>query len=297
MKIRVIGVESLGVRSMCCVVETARRQVLIDPGVALAPRRFGLPPHKTELARAVLVREAILKEVEKATDIVITHFHGDHAPLAEPDEGQISLDDFVNQLGTARLWIKSRQGNTRLMERRYWDFVRLLGERAVDADGRQEGDISFSFPVLHGERGKGTVMMVRIEDGGEVFVHGSDVQLLDDEALAIILAWKPDIVFIDGPPVYLLSLHSLERLRAMDNGRRLVQDIREVVIDHHLLRSKEGLDWLRILREEGQGKVFCGAEWMGLKVELLEAQRRELFQAEWKNQLLDIGFSNFRKER
>ncbi|MEO0071552.1 MAG: hypothetical protein ABIK39_05655 [candidate division WOR-3 bacterium] len=293
MKIRIIGVESFGVRSMCCVVETARHQVLIDPGVALAPRRFGLPPHKTELTRAALIREAILKEVEKATDIVITHFHGDHAPLAEPDEWQISLEEFASKLGTAQLWIKSRQGNTRLMEKRYLDFVRFLGERAVDADGRQEGDISFSFPVAHGESGKGTVMMVRIEDGGEVFVHASDVQLLDLDALAIILAWKPDIVFIDGPPLYLLPLHSLERLKATDNGRGLVQNIREVVIDHHLLRSKEGLDWLRILREEGKGKVFCGAEWMGLKVELLEAQRRELFQSGWKNQSLDL-FSDLR---
>lgn len=265
---------------MACVVETVRRRILIDPGVALAPRRFGLPPHKIELKRAMLVREAILSEFGGATDIVITHFHGDHAPLAEPDESQISLKEFINRLGAARLWIKSRKGSTSLMEKRYLDFVRFLGERAVDADNRNEGDIAFSFPVAHGQRGRGTVIMVRVEDGGEVFVHGSDVQLLDSEASAVIFAWKPDVVFIDGPPVYLATLTYSERSQARENGRRLVQEVEEVIIDHHLLRSKEGLGWLRELTREGKGKVLCGAEKMGLEVNLLEAQRRELYREE-----------------
>ncbi len=278
MKFRIIGTESLGVRSMCCVVETSRRRVLIDPGVALAPFRFGLPPHKLELERASAVREAILHEVEQATDIIISHFHGDHAPLAEPDPTQVPLGDFVKNLKQARLWIKSRQGNTRLMEKRYIDFVRVLGERAVDADGKDEGDIVFSLPVSHGEEGRGTVMMSCLRDGGEVFVHASDTQLLDEEAVTVISNWKPDVVFVDGPPVYLSNLTPDQIQRVKENAKRLAQNAGEVIIDHHLLRSITGLDWLRDLAREGKRVILSGAERMGLPIDLLEAHRRELHQ-------------------
>ena len=35
------------------------------------------------------------------------------------------------------------------------------------------------------------------------FVHSSDIQLLDREAVLKVLAWKPTIVFVSGPPLYL----------------------------------------------------------------------------------------------
>ena len=35
MNVEIIGAESLGVRGLCCFVETKDRKILIDPGVAL----------------------------------------------------------------------------------------------------------------------------------------------------------------------------------------------------------------------------------------------------------------------
>ncbi len=278
MRIRIIGAESFGVRSMCCVVETASRRVVIDPGVALAPLRFGLPPHPVELKRAEAIREEILLEIGQATDIVVSHFHGDHTPLATPDPSQLLLSEFAKQLGAAKIWIKSRHGNTKLMDKRYGDFVHLFGDRALDADGKDDGELAFSLPVLHGKKGRGKVMMTRVVDRGSVFVHGSDIQLLDDEAVAQIITWKPDVVFVDGPPVYL-GLPICERERAITSGRQLAKMVHRVIIDHHLLRSQDGLYWLRQLGEESGGRVMSAADWEGGRPLLLEAQRRSLFRS------------------
>ncbi|MEO0050113.1 MAG: hypothetical protein ABIK42_03115 [candidate division WOR-3 bacterium] len=278
MRIRIIGAESLGVRSMCCVVETANRRVVIDPGVALAPLRFGLPPHPVELKRAAEIRDEILTEIGAATDIVISHFHGDHAPLAEPDPSQVPLLDFINHLGGAKIWVKSRQGNTRLMDKRLGDFVRLLGERVFDADGKNDGELAFSLPVLHGKMGRGTVMMTTVVDSEMCFVHASDIQLLDDEAVFRILSWRPDIVFVDGPPIYL-GLQPIEHQRAIENGLKLARGVERLIVDHHLLRSATGLDWLRQIGKESGNRVISAAEWDDKKTLLLEAHRRALFRA------------------
>jgi hypothetical protein len=34
MKIEILGAESLGVRSLCCFVQTENQKILIDPGMA-----------------------------------------------------------------------------------------------------------------------------------------------------------------------------------------------------------------------------------------------------------------------
>jgi len=67
--------------------------------------------------------------------------------------------------------------------------------------------LTFSLPVPHGERGErgGMVMMTRIEEGKEVFVHASDIQLLDEGAVSGILAWQPTIVLASGPPLILAT--------------------------------------------------------------------------------------------
>jgi predicted metallo-beta-lactamase superfamily hydrolase len=40
-----LAFDSFGVRSMSTFVETDDLRILIDPGVALAPIRYGLEPH------------------------------------------------------------------------------------------------------------------------------------------------------------------------------------------------------------------------------------------------------------
>jgi hypothetical protein len=59
MKIEIIGVESLGVRGLCCFVAVAEQKILIDPGIALGFFRRGQAPHPTQVAVDEVIRESI----------------------------------------------------------------------------------------------------------------------------------------------------------------------------------------------------------------------------------------------
>lgn len=85
MQIEILGCESFGARSLACVVKTDERKIVIDPGVALARLRSGLSPHPVEVAAASRIRKKLLLALEGATDIVISHYHGDHMPMKAED--------------------------------------------------------------------------------------------------------------------------------------------------------------------------------------------------------------------
>ena len=78
MNIDIIAAESLGVRGLCCLVTLPGRRIVIDPGVALGYVRHGLLPHPLQISVGHSVREKILQVLETATDVVFSHFHGDH---------------------------------------------------------------------------------------------------------------------------------------------------------------------------------------------------------------------------
>lgn len=278
MEITFIGAESLGVRSMCTLVKTRDRLILIDPGVALAPLRFSLPPHPLELKTAEEIRHQILSLLPEASDIIISHFHGDHAPLLEPDPSQIPISEFKKRLGQTRIWLKSNFGNTRLMQTRHEQFISEMGNLVRVADGYTEPGMEFSPPVLHGQQGRGTVLMTRITETETTFVHTSDIQLLDDTAVNLIISWQPDIVFIDGPPVYLNN-HMTPELasHALENGIRLARYTGTLIIDHHLLRTEAGLEWLSRIEQATNTRTVTAAQWQRREPLLLEANRRRLY--------------------
>lgn len=81
--LEIIAADSLGVLGLCCKVEFAHRCIVIDPGVALRYLRHGLHPHPLQVAIGEQVRERMLAALGQATDVVFSHFHGDHIPLAD----------------------------------------------------------------------------------------------------------------------------------------------------------------------------------------------------------------------
>jgi len=133
--------------------------------------------------------------------------------------------------------------------------------------------------VLHGSRRSnlGTVMMTRIQEGDEVFVHASDIQLLDKMAVSIITAWEPTVVLASGPPVYLPCLGKDECRDAWQNAKHLAREVETLILDHHLLRSEAGFRWLKRLNEVSDNEVLSAAEFMGAKPNLLEARRKKLY--------------------
>ncbi len=279
--IRILGTESLGVRGLSCVVEVENRKIIIDPGLALGYRRHGLLPHPAQVAVGEQVRQKILAELKDATDVVISHFHGDHVPLPDANPYQLKARRAAPLCRTAQLWTKGPQGLSGNMLRRRDSLGEVLDRRLPNAEGQQAGPMAFSLPVPHGrpDTKLGTVMMTRIEGGGTVFVHASDIQLLDGGTVSMILGWQPDIVLTGGPPLYLERLSSKQRETAWKNALRLARHVDTLILDHHLLRCQEGLAWLDRLSSETGHRVICAADFMGHPRRLLEARREQLYEA------------------
>ena len=119
--------------------------------------------------------------------------------------------------------------------------------------------------------------MTRIQEDC-VFVHASDIQLLNDEAISQIISWGPDIVLASGPPLYLLKLSKDQIKQAWHNAVKLSQKVATLILDHHLLRSRTGETWLEDLSSKTQKKIMCGADFMKKPRMLLEARRKELYK-------------------
>ena len=279
MKISIVGTESLGVRGLCCVVETQDRKIVIDPGLALGYRRGGLLPHPAQVAVGEQIRVRIVTALEGATDLVISHFHGDHIPLPDANPYQLHAQAVVPLCRTIRLWAKGTDGLSRRMVQRRAVLSEELECEIPRAEGLCDGVLAFSPSVPHGKPDTrlGSVMMTRIEGEGIVFVHASDIQLLDDEAVSLILNWRPDIALVGGPPLHLSSLSPEDRALAWANGIRLARHVKTLVLDHHLLRNEEGLVWLRRLSSSAGRPAICAADFMGQTRCLLEARRPQLY--------------------
>ncbi|MBN1929670.1 MAG: hypothetical protein JW764_09040 [Chlorobiaceae bacterium] len=281
MGLEIIGAESLGVRSLCCLVTLGdRRRIVIDPGLALGSMRNGLRPHPVQIAAGRRIRENIVEVLQRATDVVFSHFHGDHVPLADANPYQLSIQALPPSFSSLRCWSKSARDLSGDLRKRFDDLSCLMGEHLQIAEGRLEGPLSFSEAVPHGlpESGMGTVMMTKIDMGGQTFVHASDIQLLHNETIDRIIGWQPDIVLAAGPPLYLDRLGSAERRTAWKNAIRLSQHIETVILDHHLMRSAEGAAWLEELSAAAGRRVFCAADYLRKPRRLLEAERVQLYE-------------------
>ncbi|MGC9468335.1 MAG: MBL fold metallo-hydrolase [Anaerolineae bacterium] len=252
---------------------------MIDPGLALGYHRCGLLPHPAQVAVGEQVREEIRRALEDATDVVISHFHGDHIPLLHANPYQLRIEDVASDLQKARIWAKGPDGLSPNMTQRREALGEVINRELPNAEGQREGPLAFSMAVAHGEPGThlGKVMMTRIEDADTVFVHASDIQLLDARAVSLILEWRPDVVLVGGPPLYLSALSPTQRQRAWELAQRLARGGETLILDHHLLRSKTGLSWLARLAAGTDHAVICAADFMGRPRCLLEARREQLY--------------------
>ena len=117
-------------------------------------------------------------------------------------------------------------------------------------------------------------------------MHAPDVQgPMYDEPLKLVLAKKPDLVLMGGPPTYLegFKVESNALITAQQKLIELAKRVPLLVVDHHLLRSLDYRDYLRPVissAERAGNRVLTAAEFVGLEPELLEARRKELHREE-----------------
>ena len=279
MKIKILGAESLGVRSLCVFITTNKRKILIDPGIALGYKRFGLLPHPFQIAIGYNIRKNIISILKSGvTDIVFSHYHGDHIPLPDANPFQLDAYQVSQYFKKPKLWSKSSENISHNMLIRRNELMKILQRDFPNSEGKSEGNLRFSQPVCHGRMKNNHVMMTRIEEGDIVFVHASDIQLLDDNAILQILKWNPTIVLASGPPFYLKQYQTKETYeQAWKNAVKLIKNTSTLILDHHLCRDKNGLEFISELSRKTGKRIICAAQFMEKNPILLEAYRRELY--------------------
>jgi len=299
LQVTPLAAESLGVRSMCTYVETPDVRILLDAGVSLCPKRFGLPPHPKEFQAIVKSRERIAEAAAKAEVVTISHYHNDHHTPVFEDWlcNWTSRDVTAKQIYACKtILMKNPTEQINYSQReRAWMFQKTTGKYACKmevADGRafEFGGtrVSFHEPVFHGRENSelGWVLMASIIYGDEKFVFAPDVQgPMTSTTLRMILEEAPQLLLIGGPPLYLegLSVGEGEISRALENLATIAERVPQTILEHHILRDR---NW-----HEKAASVFyaayktahtvqTAAEYLGEKNLLLEAARKELFDTE-----------------
>lgn len=283
MKILPIAFDSMGTRSMCTFVKTRDVKILIDPGVALGPSRYGLPPHPIEIKRREEHWQAIVKYAMQADVLIVTHYHYDHY---RPDE---NLEIYENKV----VFVKHPEENINKSQKEraayFLSKIENIAKSIQHADRKEflfgNTKIKFSQAVFHGTNAKlGYVTEVLIDDGYKL-IHTSDVEGPSiANQVEFILENKPNLVILDGPLSYMLGYrYSYKSLQlAVENMIKIVNmgPIETLIVDHHFLRD---LKWKqRIASVFGAAnrkgiKVLTAAEYAGKPLEMLEAQRKELY--------------------
>jgi predicted metallo-beta-lactamase superfamily hydrolase len=284
MKIIPIAFDSLGTRGMATYVETDDVKIFIDPGVSLAPIRFGLPPHPIELKRLDEHWNEIVKLAKKSDVLVVTHYHYDHHNPWENLEiydGKTVLikhpTENINysQKGRSAFFLEQIKNRPKKLE--YTDGKKYQFGRTK---------LELSGAVFHGTNPRlGHVIEVFIDDGEFKFLHTSDVEGPNNEPqVKFILEKKPNLVFSDGPLSYIIYRFGMQAMRSsVENMIKIIEEcpLEAFVIDHHFLRDlrwKEKITKVFEVAEKKRVKIQTAAEFLGKPIEMLEAHRKELYQ-------------------
>lgn len=283
MQIIPLAFDSFSTRSMATFVETKSCKILIDPGISIAPLRYGLCPHPIELQRMNDDWEKIKKYARSCNVLCLTHYHYDHHV---PDEPKIWKEKIaIVKHPTEKINLSQKQ--------RAAYFVPLIKDvaKSIDfGDGKEfkfgGTKVTFSKPVFHGPAARlGYVTEILIEEGKEKFVFTSDVEgpVMDDQ-IDFVIDSNPQILFLDGPLSYMMYRYGRKSLDSAIRNMIKIIDKTEVeyfIIDHHFLRD---LNWKKIISKvilhakEHGCKIGSAADFAGLDCVMLEANRKKLWK-------------------
>ena len=292
-----LAFESFGVRSMATYVETDDLKLVIDPGSALGPR-FNLSPHECEYLALARSRERISDAARGAEGLTVSHYHFDHyVPSFEDWLWVWSSPELAERLYRGKLILaKDIAANINFSQRKrgymFQKFNSKLAEEIRVADGGKfefgRTELEFSKPIYHGPSGSklGFVLMLAVRTPNCCFLHAPDVQgPMYVEPLKWILDQSPEVLVMGGPPTYLggFKVESSELETAQRNLVELAKRIPQLIVDHHLLRSLDYLDYLSpavASAKKAGNRVVTASEFLGQEPEPLEARRKELHQCE-----------------
>jgi predicted metallo-beta-lactamase superfamily hydrolase len=284
MKIIPIAFDSLGTRGMATYVETKDVKIFIDPGVSLAPVRYGLEPHPIELKRLDEHWKEIVKLAKQSDVLIITHYHFDHF---NPNENLEIYDGKTVLIKHPAENINfSQKGRSAF----FLDQIKDRPKKLEYADGKKyefgKTKLEFSNAVFHGTNNRlGYVIEVFVDDGDYRFIHSSDVEgPNNDSQTEFILEKKPNLVFSDGPLSYIMYRFGTKAMNSsIENMIKIIEKcpLESFITDHHFLRDlrwKDKIQKVFEVAEKKKVKLQTAAEFAKKDVEMLEAHRKELFK-------------------
>ena len=297
IKITPLAAESFGVRSMCTLVQTPDVTILLDAGVSLCPYRFGLPPHPTEFKTIIKLRERLAEAADKAEVVTISHYHFDHHTPSYEDwlVNWTEADVTARQIYAGkRVLVKNPREKINVSQRkRAWLFQKTGGKHAKtveSADSKtftfeEDTVLRFSDPVSHGAEGGmlGWVIMAEISYGDEKFLFAPDVQgPMSLHALDWIVAAKPQVAMVGGPPFYLggFKVDEAQLEQGLGNLVKLVEAVPVTILEHHTLRDAAWQERTKRVYDvvvSAGHRVVTAAEFVGEENVFLESHRKQLY--------------------
>jgi predicted metallo-beta-lactamase superfamily hydrolase len=282
MKITPLAADSLGARSMATLVETRDVTVLIDPSVRLAPYRYDLRPHPTEKARQKELWQRIRAAAKTANVLTVSHYHYDHHNPDAPSlyRGKIAfLKDGRFHINRSQ---RERAGTFVKAVRKYPKEIQVADGNVMDFGATE---LLFSPALPHGYNDElGYVVMTRIAEGEEVFVHSSDVLGPPlKEHLAFLIDAQATVLYVDGPMTHMPDHYPAEHTkRSLSHLQRILRttNVRTLILDHHILRDREWRTWMEPVFRAGKEHdvtVLTAAEFAGKPIDQLEANRDRLY--------------------
>src|SRR2546425_9399348 len=98
--------------------------------------------------------------------------------------------------------------------------------------------------------------MTRTAEGGEVFVHTSDVIGPPlKEQLSFLIDAQPTVLYVDGPMTHMPEHYPQEHTkRSLAHLVRILPttDVRTLILDHHILRDREWRSRMTPIFEAGK---------------------------------------------
>lgn len=284
--------DSMGIRSTCTFVQTKELNILIDPGVALATKRLGYPPTNIELNTFYLFKKKILEFARKADIIIITHYHYDHYIS--------SHDEMFEELYADKIVLcKNRKTKLNFQQRTRGKEFEISVKRVckefhfIDGNSFDYGKvkITFSPPLWHGtERSSfGYIIMTTIKQGHEKLLYTSDIMgPIHNNNRKYIIKENPDILIMCGPPTHLLGYDLTESHMSsvVKNVNKIIERAKKtkvIIYDHYILRDKNYekffKPWVK-LAKKNKKKFVTAAEYAGVPIRQLEANRDEIYNKE-----------------
>ena len=297
IKVMPLAAESFGVRSMCTMVETPDVRVLLDAGVSLCPKRFGLPPHPIEFRTIDNLRKRIAEAADKAEVVTISHYHFDHHTPSYEDwlVNWTKAHETARQIYHAKtvLMKNPREKINSSQRQRAWLFQQTSGRHAKKletADGKtfafgKDTLLRFSEPVFHGPEDSmlGWVVMALIEYGEERFMFAPDVQgPMSTHTLKLIKVAKPQVIMTGGPPFYLggFKVDEAQLQVGLRNLASVVETVPLTILEHHALRDEAWQQTTKPVYDAALKTghtVMTAAEYAGKGNAFLESRRKRLY--------------------